>query len=128
MITGGCLCGAIRYRARGTPSFETNCHCATCRRAGAAPFVPWASFDAGDLTFERGAPRRYRSSPDVIRTFCADCGTPLTYQRVPEQIDVTICSMDDPAGVPPRDHTWVSHRLPWVVLGDALPRHEEVRS
>jgi hypothetical protein len=127
MITGGCLCGAIRYRARGKPAFETNCHCGTCRKASAAPFVPWASFDTADLAFERGEPRRYRSSPDVVRTFCADCGTPLTYQRYPDQIDVTICSMDDPNGVPPRDHTWVSHQLSWVVLGDGLPCHAEVR-
>ena len=128
MITGGCLCGAIRYSARGTPSFETNCHCTTCRKAGAAPFVPWASFDAADFTFERGEPRRYHSSPDVVRTFCPDCGTPLAYQRYPEQIDVTICSMDDPAQVPPRDDTWVSHKLPWVVLGGDLPCHAEVRT
>ena len=128
MITGGCLCGTIRYRAQGAPSCETNCHCTTCRRAGAAPFVPWASFDSVDFIFERGEPRRYRSSADVGRTFCANCGTPLTYQRLPHQIDVTICSMDDPARVRPRDHTWVSHQLPWVVLGDGLPRHQETRT
>jgi hypothetical protein len=63
----------------------------------------------------------------VVRTFCANCGTPLTYQRFPHQIDVTICSMDDPARVPPRDHTWVSLKLPWVVLGDGLPCHAEAR-
>ena len=44
-IEGGCLCGAVRYRAFWPAYGITHCHCQTCRRASGAPFVTWAGFD-----------------------------------------------------------------------------------
>jgi hypothetical protein len=52
-IEGGCLCGAVRYRAWGNAYGITHCHCQTCRRASGAPFVTWAGFDADKFTFTR---------------------------------------------------------------------------
>ena len=78
---GGCLCGAIRYRVTAEPFARSICHCQSCRRASGAPSVAWAVFRPEDFSFVLGDPLRFESSPQVIRTFCGRCGTPLTYQH-----------------------------------------------
>ena len=129
-IEGGCLCGAIRYRALGTAYGITHCHCRTCRRASGAPFVTWAGFDTDKFTFIEGRPVSHASSPNVLRTFCGTCGTPLTYQRtdLPGSIDVTVGSMDDPEALKPEDHTWTDSRLSWISLNDHLPEYPRERN
>jgi hypothetical protein len=127
---GGCLCGRIRYRAAGDPTDVTLCHCRTCRRAAGAPVVAWVTFPASDFSIVTGEPARYRSSPKVVRTFCGECGTPLTYTHAdfPSGIDVTVCSLNEPERFPPADHTWTSHRVSWLHANDDLPAHSQTRS
>jgi hypothetical protein len=129
-IEGGCLCGAVRYRAYGPAYGITHCHCKTCRRASGAPFVTWAGFDTDKITFTKIEPAAYASSPNVTRTFCDKCGTALTYQRVdvPGSIDVTLGSMDEPETLMPEDHTWTESRLSWIVLDDQLPKYPRERT
>jgi len=56
------------------------------------------------------------------------CGTQLTFKHdTLDEIDVTVCSLDDPAALAPRDHTYVSSQLPWIVLADGLHRYQEAR-
>jgi glyoxylase I family protein len=112
---GGCLCGAVRYRATAAARLETLCHCASCRRAAGAPAVAWVTFPAGAFAFTRGEPARFRSSPPVVRSFCGQCGTPLTYRHeaFADAVDVTTVSLDEPERCPPRDHTWTSERIVW---------------
>ena len=130
VVEGGCLCGAVRYRASGEAFHSTLCHCRSCRRAAGAPLVAWTTFRNAEFALTRGTPIRYRSSPPVVRTFCGACGTPLTYQHTsfPDEVDVTVASLDDPASFAPADHTWTSEKIPWLALGDALPRHPRSRS
>jgi hypothetical protein len=127
---GGCLCGAVRYRASGEAFHSTLCHCSSCRRAAGAPMVAWITVRDEEFVLTRGTPIRYRSSPAVVRTFCGACGTPLTYQHTsfPDEVDVTLASLDDPSASPPADHTWTSQKLPWLALGDDLPRFPRSRS
>jgi hypothetical protein len=129
IVEGGCLCGAVRYRASGAATHPTLCHCNSCRRAAGAPVVAWVTFPLAEFSFTKGAPARHRSSPPVERTFCLSCGTPLTYRhsKYPKEIDVTTASLDDPAAFPPADHTWTSERIAWLELGDRLPRHARSR-
>jgi hypothetical protein len=128
-IEGGCLCGAVRYRASGKAYGITHCHCRSCRRASGAPFVTWAGFDADKFSFTQGQPTSHASSSNVFRTFCNRCGTPLTYRRLdlPGSIDVTLGSMDDPEALKPEDHTWTESRLSWVALCDHLPTYSRER-
>jgi len=128
-IEGGCLCGAVRFRATrelGIPAF---CHCRTCRRASAAPVVAWLTVARDGFSFTKGQPRGYRSSARVVRTFCPECGTPLSYANdaYPDAIDVTTISLDAPERFPPRDHVWTRDAVAWLRLGDDLPRHPEFR-
>ncbi|HXD39059.1 MAG TPA: GFA family protein [Ramlibacter sp.] len=127
-LTGGCLCGAVRYEARGAPFHRTVCHCSICRRSTGAPMVAWFSVKLADFTITAGLPRHYRSSNQAVRSCCPACGTQLTFKYDGlQEIDVTVGSLDDPAAVPPEDHTYVSSQLPWVRLADGLPRHLQAR-
>jgi hypothetical protein len=122
---GGCACGAIRYQVRGQPTNSMLCHCRTCMRAAGAPMVAWLTVTVEQFSFVRGTPAKYRSSAPVVRTFCSSCGTPLTYIHIsqPTEVDVTICSLDDPDVFPPTHHSWVSHSPRWLHCNDSLPAH-----
>lgn len=130
MIYGGCYCGAIRYQAGGEPFHRTHCHCENCRRISGAPFVSWFSVHRADFRVLHGEPRRFRSSDLATRSFCPDCGTPLTFEHdaAPGEIDVTICSLDDPERLAPLDQTWVERRLGWIAAAPALPEFRRGRS
>jgi hypothetical protein len=128
-LEGGCLCGAVRYCATGEPYHLTHCHCSMCRRASAAAFVTWFSVKAEEFRLLQGRPARFASSSKAVRGFCLTCGTPLTFQLLahPEEIDITLCSLDQPEALTPEDHTWVSSRLPWVRVCDGLPELPRAR-
>jgi hypothetical protein len=129
MLTGGCFCGAIRYEAGGTPFHETLCHCSMCRRSAGAPAVAWFSVPRAELRFLSGTPARFASSASAERGFCPSCGTTLTFEAkdLPEEIDITTASLDDPNALPPREHIYTSTRLHWMAGLDALPSFAEGR-
>ena len=124
--TGGCFCGAIRYSAHDLARAVCICHCASCRRATGAPMTGWATFAASKFQLTQGQLAQLASSPGVLRGHCARCGSSLTYthESRPTEIDVTLATLDDPAALPPAAHIWMQDRLPWVILGDSLPRHD----
>jgi hypothetical protein len=129
MPSGGCYCGWIRYEAAGTPFDETSCHCSICRRTTGAPFVVWFTVPRSRFRLLAGEPARFRSTPKATRCFCPRCGTQLTFEHedLPDEIDVTTCSLDDPNLLPPRDHTRTSSKLHWVHLCDGLAQYPEGR-
>ena len=128
-VEGGCQCGAVRYRITGTPSGSMICHCQTCRRLAAAPVVAWLSVAALHFAYTKGQPRSFRSSPPVLRSFCSNCGRHLSYVHAdePDMVDVSTCSLDDPAQWPPTHHSWLSHDVGWVTFGDGLPTYAKSR-
>ncbi|WP_194722181.1 GFA family protein [Noviherbaspirillum malthae] len=129
MLSGGCFCGAVRYETDGTPFHETNCHCEICRRTSGAPMVAWFSVPKTGFRLVAGKPTRFRSTALGMRSFCPQCGTQLTFENdnLPDEIDVTIVSLDDPDRLTPKDHTYVRSRLQWVKLADQLPQYQETR-
>lgn len=125
---GGCQCGAVRYEVQGDIAHETLCHCTFCRRVSAAPVVAWFSVRPEAFRVTKGALKTFQSSPGVVRSFCGDCGTPITYQRDGlDELDVTTCSLDNPESAPPRDHTFTRSALGWAAVEDGLPRYEALR-
>jgi hypothetical protein len=124
-LKGGCFCGQIRYEATGDPFHETSCHCAICRGTTGAPWVAWFSMERRQFRFTAGEPVRFKSTRRGTRTFCSNCGTQLTFETedYPTEIDVTICSLDDPDSVRPKDQTWVSSKVKWVQLDHRLTQH-----
>jgi len=130
MMTGGCFCGQVRYEALGTPFNATVCHCSDCRRVAGSPFVAWFSVAPAEFRFVSGEPKRFASSAKAMRSFCPDCGTPLTFQHndFPAEIDITTCSLDNPELVPPQDHVRTNRRLSWLRLADGLREYPDSRS
>ena len=127
---GGCLCGAVRYRADGPPRSVVYCHCRMCQRAAGAPVVPWATFAAAGFAVSAGDIAEFASSPGARRGFCRRCGTPLIFREIaePDWIDITVASFDDPAALPPQDHIWTESSVPWLRIDDDLPHHRRRRS
>jgi hypothetical protein len=127
---GGCACGAVRSEARGPAANLCFCHCASCRRAAGATPVAWGTFAISRFRVTRGELARFRSSPPVVRGFCAQCGTALTYAHSarPDEIDVTLASLDDPNALAPEAHIWLSDRTVWAPTSDDLPKLERWRS
>ena len=72
----------------------------------------------------------FRSSADVTRGFCRDCGSPLTYRHAkkPDKLDIMTCSLDDVDALPPTFHVWASHKPAWSILDDGLPVFDTTRS
>lgn len=128
-VEGGCFCGAIRYRVEGQPSNSMICHCQTCRRVAASPAVAWVTFEKKCFVILKGGPTPFHSSQPVRRTFCASCGTALTYEHQDHAatMDVTTCSLDEPGAFPPSHHSWLSHDIAWVRFGDGLPTFPQWR-
>ena len=130
MVEGGCLCGAVRYRVEGPPLHADFCHCRMCQRAAGAPVVAWGTWPAGRFAWTRGEPKTFASSAKGERSFCPGCGTPLTFVDPgdPTYVDVTLASLEDPATFPPEEHIWTTSRVPWLEIGDGLPRHAGPRA
>jgi hypothetical protein len=101
-----------------------------CRGTTGAPCVAWFSVPSTDFKLLSGNPTPFRSSNHATRTFCPACGTQLTFvdDATPADTDITICSLDDPAGVSPQDHTFTSEKLAWLTLSDGLPQYRRSRS
>ena len=121
-ITGGCQCGAVRYRVTGGLGGFGICHCRMCQRATGNAFAPLVT--AHNVEWG-GEPKRYPSSDIADRGFCADCGTPLFYApHGLEGVELMVGTLDDPNVVAPRRHTGVESMVEWLHLSDDLPRKE----
>lgn len=125
-ITGGCHCGAIRYEAFGKPVYVLYCHCESCRKTTGAPVVMFVMFMKDQVRFTKGERRIYESSPGVHRTFCSNCGTPLTWEGVwggKTIIEVYVSTLDHPDVFAPDRHVFHGERISWFDVADRLPRY-----
>jgi hypothetical protein len=119
-LSGGCQCGAVRFRAEAVGR-ATICHCRMCQKAFGGAFGPLVSVKNEDLTWTRGGPKNFRSSNMAQRGFCADCGTPLTYAYLADQTEMALGAFDDPNAVAPVIQFQPSQKVAWF---DALPALE----
>lgn len=117
--TGGCLCGAVRFRLTGPPFEVGYCYCASCRKHTGAPVSVFLDCKRDVVEFTQGAPTLYESSPGVRRGFCSRCGATLTYEAdaLPEEIHIHVGAMDRPEDFPPHDKpSFPEERLSWFRL------------
>lgn len=125
MMTGRCLCGAIRYECSGEPLLVVHCHCESCRRQTSSPMTTFVIVPRATLRFTRGEPKEFSSSPAVRRSFCAGCGSPIYYRvdERPDVIDLYACTLSDPGTLVPQCHVHAVEQLPWFEVLDKLPRY-----
>ena len=126
-VSGGCLCGALRYEARGAPLFAGLCYCAACRKASGSGFVPYLGFAREAVTLS-GASRAFAVRADngnqAVRNFCPACGS-LVFggpRDSATQFTIYAGSLDDPAQFAPTAAIFTRARAPWA----ALPAHLKV--
>jgi len=130
IFEGGCLCGAVRYRATAAPLRGVICHCAMCRRHSGAPALAFVHFPAASFAWLGSQPTWFRSSPNAERGFCSQCGSTLAMREevLADRVQVCVGTLDDPARVRIDDHVWTRSRIPWFDTHDRLPRFERSSS
>jgi hypothetical protein len=126
-LTGGCLCGAVRYRVEGPLRDVVICHCSQCRRYHGHA-VAFTSVPADRLAFteDRGL-GWYRSSDAAERGFCRICGSSLFWRRLGgDEIAVTAGSLDGETGLVCRAHVFTAFKGDYYEIpDDGTPRHAE---
>ena len=126
-ITGGCLCGAVRYEI-SAPAIDVNyCHCRMCQRFTGGYVAAGAFFPIEAFRFTQGDLKYYRSSPIAERGFCADCGSSVVYKSLVKALRadlywVLLGSLDNPENFVPTMHFGIESQVPWFDVHDDLPR------
>lgn len=122
--TGRCLCGTVRFAARGPLRGVVYCHCSQCRRQTghhyAATNVAVADLDVtgeGNVTW-------YRASGFAGRGFCATCGSALFWKRDgADDISVMAGTFDSPSSLRGVSHIFVAGKGDYYDIDDGLPQH-----
>lgn len=125
-LTGGCQCGAVRYRLKGPLPPAYACHCGECKRQSASAFSMSVALRFCDLEVDGyTAVHETRAFGDArkLACFCERCGTRL-WHRASEDSEwatLKVGTLDDAASISPRGHLWISKKQPWIVIPDDVP-------
>ena len=121
--TGGCLCGAVRYRVNGALRPATACHCSQCRRMTGSFWMSTACAD-GDLEMiETRGLAWYQSSEVAQRGFCRECGSSLFWKRGDlDRTGITVGTIDGDSGVHIARHIFCADKGDYYEIADGLPQ------
>ena len=124
-LTGGCMCGAIRYTI-GVPVTELRaCHCTTCQKGSGTQGSVNAVIPASAFNLTQGTPKRYDCLADSGRTlyrcFCGDCGSPIYSQRATalDTFVVRAGTLDNPGDMKITANIWTRSARPWAHIDPA---------
>lgn len=106
-VTGGCLCGDVRFEASGPPYRVGLCHCLDCRKHHGAVFYAAAIFPETAVTIE-GEPHGYEG-----RYFCGTCGSSV-FSRDGDEVELNLGSLDAPDRFTPTYESWTVRRESWL--------------
>jgi hypothetical protein len=129
---GGCQCGCVRYEVSGKTIWVAGCCCRDCALASGTPYIVWVGFAPEQVRFSKCEPTIYPSSQGVLRGYCKDCGTTLTYGRDPafEAVEPTLyisaATLDNPDTFAPTEVVWYSQRPTWFKLSPDIPLHDTI--
>jgi hypothetical protein len=124
-ITGGCLCGAIRYTVDVPITELRACHCTNCQKASGAGGSVNAVIPSSALHFTQGTPRVFASRADsgriLNRHFCGDCGSPIYSQRAttPETVVLRAGTLDAAGDMKITVNIWTRSARPWSHIDPA---------
>jgi hypothetical protein len=128
-ISGGCLCGAVRYESSAAPLITRVCWCRLCQYLGAGSGTVNVCFQTGSFAV-RGTTSDYVSIADsgnvLHRRFCPACGTPLfsAAESRPHLVFARAGTLDDPEIARPAMTIWTATAPTWACIADHLPRVE----
>ena len=123
---GACFCGGIVAEAHGEPFWTCYDHDDDCRRAIGSPLTIWIGYRPDQVRLIRGNPKSFSKTKGVVRTFCADCGTSISYtdEGAEDELYLSIGFMDNPERFRPQAHAYWRMKLPWMDFAEDLPRIE----
>lgn len=133
-LTGGCLCGEVRYTYEGELGSAGYCHCADCRRVSGSAFGVSLSVSSAGFRVVTGDPKAFTKDGDsgrpVTRYFCPNCGSPLFTQPPlhPDRLFIKAGSLDDPSVVQPSRQAWVRSRVAWSEIDPTIASYETSRT
>ena len=132
-LTGGCLCGGVRYEIDAPLVSAGYCHCTRCQRRSGAAASANAALAHGSLRIVSGAEllREYVPPDGAVKAFCGACGSAMFTRRreADEYSAVRLGSFDCDPGIRPQYHQFVDYAALWEPLpGDGLTRFPERRT
>ncbi len=123
-VTGGCLCGGVRFTVELPSIWCAHCHCTLCRRAHGAGYVTWVGVKEERFHLDRGEELLawYGSSGEAKRGFCTRCGSSMFFRssRWPGEVHITLANFDGPIDRKPEAHAFHDTHVNWMPLDDAL--------
>ncbi len=128
MLTGGCLCGAIRFEIEGSISSIWLCHCSKCRRVTGSAFHPTALCHARDFRFACGEDQiaSHRTASGYTTRFCRNCGSPVPAQlEGTDSLTLSLGTLDQDPGKRVVHHIFTASKAPWYEICDDLPQYAE---
>jgi hypothetical protein len=122
-VTGGCQCGAVRYRIVGPLGKAGICHCRMCQKAFGNFGAALVSVSGADLQWTRGTAATFRSSSIVDRGFCSRCGTPLyMHEDGDDNYEIAIGTLDNPNLIGPMtEQSGIESKTEWFDRMHLLP-------
>lgn len=131
-LTGGCMCGAVRFEIDRPLVSAGYCHCTRCQRRTGTAASASARIEPGSLTVVAGEELLHAWDPPegFSKIFCSVCGSAMwsRSQEDPSILSVRLGALDGDPGIRPMDHTFVAYAASWEPLpDDGLPRHPEAR-
>lgn len=128
MVTGGCLCGSVRFEITGPIRNIVHCHCSQCRKAQGSAFATNGIVNAADFRLLAGqdALTGYESTPGQTKYFCKVCGSPILSQTAsrPEQVRVRIGTIESDIEERPMAHIFASSKANWETICGDLPQYD----
>ena len=130
--TGGCRCGAVRFRTTDKPVRAMACHCTTCKQRTGAPYGIGVYFNEDDVDILQGELGTFEFKSDttgrwILNEFCTACGSAVTWtlEMRPGLRAMAGGSFDDPNWFKVEAHIWTRSARPDMRYPDGMPIHEK---
>ena len=124
-MTGGCLCGKVRYQVESDPLMCMTCHCKNCQRQSGSSLsiivgVPKDAVKIDGVEHLKTYHDTGDSGAGVDRQFCGECGSPVftVVEQRPEMLFIKAGTLDDTSSLNPAFHIFTKSKQEWVDLGD----------
>jgi hypothetical protein len=132
LLTGGCLCGAVRYEVTQPPVSASYCHCTRCQRRTGTAASANVRVAPGSLRIVSGEELVREWVPDdgAAKCFCSACGGALWSKDADGlPAGVRLGTFDHDPGIRPQWRQYVAYAVPWEPIpDDGLPRYDEART
>jgi hypothetical protein len=127
-ISGGCICGAVRYECSADPLMSANCYCRDCQRASGGAFAPVLLVPKSAFKMTKGELKHYEVKGDsggsVSRGFCANCGSGVLslISMMPDAVALKAGCLDDPSQYRPAVNMFTASAPQWAPMVEGLPK------